>query len=137
VELGDALLGRWMLHVLLTPVASLLAWALWLPLHRASDSWVLRFLGAVVFFAAGAFRYLRVAQLFSLPLDWSHMRLHASVWAGTLFLAMAIVELYTTCRTVSTPCCQYSGTSRYSETRIRPHLEVGRMWDYMREVCDT
>lgn len=137
VELGDALLGRWVLHVLLTPVASLLAWALWLPLYRASDGWVLRFLGAVIFFAAGAFRFLRVAQLVSLPLDWSHMRLHASAWAGVLFLAMATVELYSTCRTVSTLYRQYSGTSRNSEKRIWPHLEVGRRWDCMREDCDT
>jgi len=126
VELSDALLGRWALHVLLTPVASLLAWALWLPLHRAPDRWVFRFLGTVVFSAAGAFRFLRVAQLVSLPLDWSHMRLHASAWAGALFLAMATVELYSTCRRVSTPYCQYIGTSRNSETRIWPHLEVGR-----------
>lgn len=137
VELGDALLGRWVLHVLLTPVASLLAWSLWLPLHRASDRWVLHFLGAMAFSAAGAFRFLRVAQLVSLPLDWSHMRLHASAWAGALFVAMATVELYSTCRTVSTLYYQYSGTSRYSNTRVWPHLDVGRRWDYMREVCDS
>lgn len=137
VELGDALLGRWVLHVLLTPIASLLAWALWLPLHRASDRCILRFLGAVVFFAAGAFRFLRVAQLVSLPLDWSHMRLHASSWAGALFLVMATVELYSTCRTVSNLYCQYSGARRNSETRIWSHLEVGRRWDYMLEVCET
>jgi hypothetical protein len=137
VELGDALLGRWVLHVLLTPVASLLAWALWLPLHRVSDRWVLRLLGAVVFFFAGIFRFLRVAQLVSLPLDWSHMRLHASAWAGALFLTMATIELYSTSWTVSVLYCQYSGTSRCSETRIWPHLEVGRRWDYMLEACHT
>jgi hypothetical protein len=106
VELGDALLGRWVLHVLLTPVASLVAWALWLPLHRVSDRWVLRLLSAVVFFVTGVFRFLRVAQLVSLPLDWSHMRLHASTWSGALFFAMATIELYSTCRTVSIFFCQ-------------------------------
>lgn len=126
VELGDALLGRWVLHVLLTPAASLLAWALWLLLHRVSDRWILRLLGAAVFFTAGAFRFLRVTQLVSLPLDWSHMRLHASAWAGALFLAMATIELYSTCRTVSITMEQ---AGALTEKRTWPQSEVGRRQD--------
>jgi hypothetical protein len=101
VELGDAMLGRWALHVLLTPVVSLVAWVLWLPLHRVADRAVLRSLGALAWFAAGAFRLLRVVQLVNLPLDWSHVRPHAAAWAGVLCLAMATVELYCTYRAVS------------------------------------
>jgi hypothetical protein len=101
VELGDALVGRWALHVLLTPVASLLSWAAWLPLHRIPDGWTLRALDSVSWLAAGACRLHRMAQLLSLPLDWGHMRPHAAAWAGGLCLAMFTVEVYSTCRAVS------------------------------------
>jgi hypothetical protein len=101
VELGDALVGRWALHVLLTPVVSMLAWAAWLPLLRVPDGWTLRALSSVSWLAAGACRLHRMAQLVGLPLDWSHMRPHAAAWAGGLCLAMFTVEVYSTCRTVS------------------------------------
>jgi hypothetical protein len=103
VELGDALVGRWALHVLLTPVVSLLGWAVWLPLHRAPEIWTLRSLSSLSWLAAGACRLYRVAQLVSLPLDWSHMRPHAAAWSGGLCLTMFVVEGYSTCRMVSIP----------------------------------
>lgn len=100
-ELGDAMLGRWALHALLTPVASLLSWVLWLPLLRVPDLLTLRTLSATAWLASGACRLLRVAQLFSLPLDWSHVRPQAAAWAGVLCLAMVTIELYSICRVVS------------------------------------
>jgi hypothetical protein len=100
-ELGDALLGRWAPHLLLTPAVALLCWAVWLPLHRAPDLWALRSLSALSWLAAGACRLYRVAQLVSLPLDWSHVRPHAAAWSGGLCLAMFAVEGYSACRMVS------------------------------------
>lgn len=100
VELGDALVSRWTLHVLITPVASLFAWVAWLPLHRVPDRWTLRALGSASWLAAGACRLHRMAQLVSLPLDWGHMRPHGAAWAGGLCLAMFTVEMYSTFRTI-------------------------------------
>jgi hypothetical protein len=100
-ELGDALVGRWALHLILTPAVSMLVWAVWLPLHRAPDLWALRSLSSLCWLAAGACRLYRVAQLVSLPVDWSHMRPHAAAWSGGLCLALFAVEGYSACRMVS------------------------------------
>ncbi|XP_069691069.1 ATP-binding cassette sub-family C member Sur isoform X2 [Periplaneta americana] len=99
-ELGDALLARWVPHVLLTPAASLLCWAVWLPLHRASDHWSLRTLGSCTWFANGACRFLRLAQLLNLDLNLTHMRPFAAACVGTLCFAMAFVDVYSICCTI-------------------------------------